>query len=295
MYNQKRNFSGSETKLRIVEYQVEPAADGATVERFLRRRGVSRRVLIGLKNDPDGLTVGGAHIRAIDRLHAGDTIPQAALPLPIVYEDEDMFVIDKPAGMAVHPSPQNRENTVANALAFRYAEAGEPFVFRAIGRLDKNTSGLLVTAKNALAACILTEAAAKKRLYREYLAVCTGKLPACGTIDAPIGRVDGSVIAREVRPDGERAVTQFERLAYAGGYSLARVRLTTGRTHQIRVHMKHIGHPLPGDFLYGPDFSRIGRHALHAAFLTVPQPVTGELLRFSSPLPDDMYVFFSGW
>ena len=152
-----------------------------------------------------------------------------------------------------------------------------------------------MTAKNALAACILTEAAAKKRLYREYLAVCTGKLPACGTIDAPIGRVDGSVIAREVRPDGERAVTQFERLAYAGGYSLARVRLTTGRTHQIRVHMKHIGHPLPGDFLYGPDFSRIGRHALHAAFLTVPQPVTGELLRFSSPLPDDMYVFFSGW
>lgn len=142
--------------MRIVEYQVEPAADGATVERFLRRRGVSRRVLIDLKNDPDGLTVGGAHIRAIDRLHAGDTlrlslretersdtIPQAALPLPIVYEDEDLFVIDKPAGMAVHPSPQNRENTVANALAFRYAEAGEPFVFRAIGRLDKNTSGLL--------------------------------------------------------------------------------------------------------------------------------------------------------
>lgn len=294
--------------MRMVQYRVPEQAEGTSVERFLRRMGVSHRVLVDLKNDPDGLTVAGAHIRTIDRLHAGDvlrlclretersdTIPQADLPLRVVYEDEDLFVIDKPAGMAVHPSPQNRENTVANALAYRYAQAGEAFVFRAIGRLDKNTSGLLVTAKNALSACILTKAAAEKRLFREYLAVCTGELPERGTIDAPIGRVDGSVIAREVRTDGERAVTYFERLRYEAGYSLARVRLETGRTHQIRVHMKHIGHPLPGDFLYHPDFSRIGRHALHAAFLTVPQPITGEILRFSSPLPADMRAFFPDW
>ncbi len=294
--------------MRMVQYRVPEQAEGTSVERFLRRMGVSHRVLVDLKNDPDGLTVAGAHIRTIDRLHAGDvlrlclretersdTIPQAGLPLHVVYEDEDFFVIDKPAGMAVHPSPQNRENTVANALAYRYAQAGEAFVFRAIGRLDKNTSGLLVTAKNALSACILTKAAAEKRLFREYLAVCTGELPERGAIDAPIGRVDGSVIAREVRTDGERAVTYFERLRYEAGYSLARVRLETGRTHQIRVHMKHIGHPLPGDFLYHPDFSRIGRHALHAAFLTVPQPITGEILRFSSPLPADMREFFPDW
>ena len=294
--------------MRMVQYRVPEQAEGTSVERFLRRMGVSHRVLVDLKNDPDGLTVAGAHIRTIDRLHAGDvlrlclretersdTIPQAGLPLHVVYEDEDFFVIDKPAGMAVHPSPQNRENTVANALAYRYAQAGEAFVFRAIGRLDKNTSGLLVTAKNALSACILTKAAAEKRLFREYLAVCTGELPERGAIDAPIGRVDGSVIAREVRTDGERAVTYFERLRYEAGYSLARVRLETGRTHQIRVHMKHIGHPLPGDFLYHPDFSRIGRHALHAAFLTVPQPITGEILRFSSPLPADMRACFTAW
>ena len=291
--------------MRMVQYRVPEQAEGTSVERFLRRMGVSHRVLVDLKNDPDGLTVAGAHIRTIDRLHAGDvlrlclretersdTIPQADLPLHVVYEDEDFFVIDKPAGMAVHPSPQNRENTVANALAYRYAQAGEAFVFRAIGRLDKNTSGLLVTAKNALSACILTKAAAEKRLFREYLAVCTGELPERGAIDAPIGRVDGSVIAREVRTDGERAVTYFERFRYEAGYSLARVRLETGRTHQIRVHMKHVGHPLPGDFLYHPDFSHIGRHALHAAFLTVPQPITGEILRFSSPLPADMRAFF---
>lgn len=294
--------------MRMVQYRVPEQAEGTSVERFLRRMGVSHRVLVDLKNDPDGLTVAGAHIRTIDRLHAGDvlrlclretersdTIPQADLPLRVVYEDEDLFVIDKPAGMAVHPSPQNRENTVANALAYRYAQAGEAFVFRAIGRLDKNTSGLLVTAKNVLSACILTKAAAEKRLFREYLAVCTGELPERGAIDAPIGRVDGSVIAREVRTDGERAVTYFERLWYEAGYSLARVRLETGRTHQIRVHMKHIGHPLPGDFLYHPDFSRIDRHALHAAFLTVPQPITGEILRFSSPLPADMRAFFPDW
>ena len=291
--------------MRMVQYRVPEQAEGTSVERFLRRMGVSHRVLVDLKNDPDGLTVAGAHIRTIDRLHAGDvlrlclretersdTIPQAGLPLHVVYEDEDFFVIDKPAGMAVHPSPQNRENTVANALAYRYAQAGEPFVFRAIGRLDKNTSGLLVTAKNALSACILTKAAAEKRLFREYLAVCTGELPERGAIDAPIARVHGSVIAREVRVDGEHAVTKFERLRYEAGYSLARVRLETGRTHQIRVHMKYIGHPLPGDFLYHPDFSRIGRHALHAAFLTVPQPITGEILRFASPLPADMRAFF---
>ena len=164
--------------MRMVQYRVPEQAEGTSVERFLRRMGVSHRVLVDLKNDPDGLTVAGAHIRTIDRLHAGDvlrlclretersdTIPQAGLPLHVVYEDEDFFVIDKPAGMAVHPSPQNRENTVANALAYRYAQAGEAFVIRAIGRLDKNTSGLLVTAKNALSACILTKAAAEKRLF----------------------------------------------------------------------------------------------------------------------------------
>lgn len=292
-------------QMRVVEYCAP--ADGMLVSRLLRRNGLSHRLLVELKKDPEGLTVGGRPVRSVDRLREGDLLrvqvretdrsdidPQPGLPLAIVYEDEDLFVIDKPAGMAVHPSPQNRQNTVANALAARYQAAGEPFAFRAIGRLDKNTSGLLVVAKNALSACLLTTAAAEKRMRHEYLAVCTGELPPAGTIDAPIGRAEGSVIAREVRPDGERAVTHYTRLAYENGFSLARIRLETGRTHQIRVHMRHIGHPLPGDFLYGPDFSRIGRHALHAAYLTVPQPVSGQAMSFASPLPDDMRAFFSG-
>ncbi len=290
--------------MRIVEYRAEH--DGVLVGRLLRREGISHRLLVELKKDPEGITVAGQPVRSIDRLHAGDVvrvqvretdrsdiIPQPGLPLDLAYEDEDLFVVRKPAGMAVHPSPQNRENTVANALAARYEQRGEPFAFRAIGRLDKNTSGLLVLAKNALSACLLTAAAQQKRMFHEYLAVCTGELPPEGTIDAPIGRVDGSVIARQVRPDGERAVTHYTRLAYANGYSLARIRLETGRTHQIRVHMQYIGHPLPGDFLYGPDIEApIDRHALHAALLTLPQPITGERLYFSDPLPEDMRRFF---
>lgn len=291
--------------MRIVTYCWPEAAIGTTVERFLRRQGVSRRVLIDLKNTPGGLTIDGRPVRTVDRLpEAGvlrlslseadcsDTIAQADLPLEIIYEDEDLFVINKQAGMAVHPSPQNRENTVANALAARYARQHLPFVFRAIGRLDKNTSGLIVLAKNALSAGLLTDMAARREMTHTYLAVCAGELPPTGTIDAPIGRADDSLIRREVRADGARAVTHYERIAFQDGYSLARVRLETGRTHQIRVHFAYIGHPLPGDFLYGPDFARIGRHALHAHTLTLRQPVTGAPLAFTAPLPDDMRQFF---
>lgn len=291
---------------KLLLFQIGPEDEGRTVARFLRRRGVSHRVLVDLKRDPDGLTIGGETAFTNRPLRAGETlrlflrepetadiVPQPGLPLRVVYEDEDLFVLDKPAGMAVHPSPQNRENTAANALAAHCAARGEALVFRAIGRLDKDTSGLLLVARNAIAAGVLTDEAARKDVRREYLAVCTGELPERGTIDAPIGRADGSVITREVRPDGARAVTYFERLRYADGYSLARVWLETGRTHQIRVHMRHIGHPLPGDFLYNPDYRVVRRHALHAARLTVRLPFSDETRTFESPLPADLKKFWN--
>ncbi len=273
--------------------------DGIRADRFLRGRGVSRHLLTHLKNEPDGMTVNGAPLRTSDRLHAGDmltlrvreTAPTGVIapipaPLDLVYEDEDLLVICKPAGMAVHPSQGNRAHTVANALAALYAQRGQPFVFRAIGRLDKNTSGLLLLAKNPLSACLLSERA--NAPHREYLAVCTGKLPASGVIDAPIARAPGSTIRREVRPDGKPAVTHFIRLCCQNGRSLARIWLDTGRTHQIRVHFSHIGHPLPGDFLYAPNLPGTGRHALHAFSLSLRQPITGEPLSFRSPLPAEL-------
>ncbi|MBQ8143493.1 MAG: RluA family pseudouridine synthase [Butyricicoccus sp.] len=286
-------------------FVIGPEDEGRTVARFLRRQGISHRVLVDLKREPDGLTIAGETAYTNRRLHAGeelhlflrepetsDIVPQEGLHLPIVFENEDLFVVDKPAGMAVHPSPGNRENSVANALAAYCAAQGEELVFRAIGRLDKDTSGLLLVARNAIAAGILTDAAAEKAVQREYLAVCTGELPESGTIDAPIGRVDGSVVTREVRADGACAVTHYERLRYENGYSLAHVRLETGRTHQIRVHMAHIGHPLPGDFLYNPDYRVIRRHALHAFRLTVPLPFAEKTMVFESPLPDEMKKFW---
>ncbi len=291
--------------MREISFLID--TDGIRVDRFLRRLGVSRHLLTILKTIPDGITVAGKRIRTVDMLHTGDRLTLRVyetaeenhiIPTPaaldILYEDEDMMIIDKPAGMAVHPSQGNHEGTVANALAYLYGERGEPFVFRAIGRLDKNTSGLLAVAKNMFSACILTEQAACGKLHREYLAVCEGALPALGMIDAPIGRVSDSVILRAVKPDGRRAVTHFERLDCRNGCSLARVWLDTGRTHQIRVHFAYIGHPLLGDFLYAPELPGTGRHALHAYSLRLHQPVTGKVLTFCTSLPSELSALLYG-
>lgn len=289
--------------MRCVTYKVKKDENDITVEKFLRKKGVSRRIIIDLKKEPDGITVNGKHIRTIDKLKTDDEltirvrecdfiehiIPQN-IEIDIIYQDEDMIVISKKAGIAVHPSPRNRENTVANALAFKTQK--KEFVFRAIGRLDKNTSGLLVVAENPLSAAILSNMLSKKLMRREYIAVCSGNLPESGTINAPIRRQAESIVTRIVADDGERAITHFKKIAYKDGFSLAHIWLETGRTHQIRVHMKHIGHPLPGDFLYNSDYNIISRHALHAAFLSVIQPITGETLEFFSPLPSDMQQFF---
>lgn len=287
--------------IRSFEFSVSQHEAGATVEQLLRRRGFSHALLVKLKNAPDGLSISGARVFTNRRLADGEIlrvqVPEeppnfnilpVAQRLCIVYEDEDLLVINKPAGTAVHPSQDNRESSLANGLAAWYLQRGEPFICRAIGRLDKNTSGLVLFAKNALSGCVLSAAAQRRDLRREYLALCKGELPPRGKIDAPIGRVPGSAILREVRTDGRRAVTHYTRLCFADGLSLARIWLETGRTHQIRVHMAHIGHPLPGDFLYHPDVSRIARHALHAARLRFPHPVHGRLLDFAAPLPADM-------
>ena len=289
--------------MRCVTYKVEKDENDITVEKFLRKKGVSRRIIIDLKKEHDGITNNNKHIRTIDKLKTGDNltikvrecdfvehiIPQD-IEIDIIYQDEDITVISKKAGIAVHPSPRNRENTVANALAFRTQK--KEFVFRAIGRLDKNTSGLLVVAENPLSAAILSNMLSKKLMRREYIAVCTGDLPESGIINAPIRREAESIVTRVVADDGERAVTHFKKIAYKDCFSLAHIWLETGRTHQIRVHMKHIGHPLPGDFLYNSDYSIISRHALHAACVNVTQPITGEKLEFFAPLPADMQRFF---
>ncbi len=164
---------------------------------------------------------------------------------------------------------------------------------RCMNRLDKDTTGLLILAKNMYSASLLSTMIKNREVHREYLAIATGFVPYQGIIDKPIGRVDGSTIEREVNLiTGDPARTHFKRLAYKNGYSLVSLKLETGRTHQIRVHMKSIGHPLPGDFLYNPDYSIIQRQALHSYRLSFAHPITKEPLVFTAPLPEDMRLLF---
>ncbi|MBP3900597.1 MAG: RluA family pseudouridine synthase, partial [Blautia sp.] len=212
------------------------------------------------------------------------------LPLDILYEDEDIIVLNKPAGMPLHPSRGNYLNSLANALASYYMKQDMPFIFRCPNRLDRDTSGVTVVAKHMVSGNMLATMVADREVTREYLAIVKGQLtPAEGTIDAPLSREDGPTIKRFVDPEhGERAITHYRTVCFRNGHTLVSLKLETGRTHQIRVHMKYIGYPLIGDYLYNPDMALIGRQALHSAHMSFAHPITGVPLSFSAPLPEDM-------
>lgn len=284
-------------------YIITETEAGKRLGEFLREQGYSRHLLAGLKRTPGAICRNGAWTRVDASLAAGDRldvllpeekpserIVPVPLPFTVAYEDGDILVADKPADMPVHPSPGNYGNTLANAVAAHALEQGESCIFRCINRLDRDTTGLLVLAKHALSAAVLSDAMKRRAIRRTYLAVVRGRPePKDGRIDAPIARAPGSCLKRQVDfTCGERAVTHYHTLAAGPLYSLVELCLDTGRTHQIRVHMAYIGCPLPGDFLYNPDFSHIRRQALHAAALDFEHPVTGETLHFESPLPGDM-------
>ena len=211
--------------------------------------------------------------------------------LDILYEDEDIYVINKAAGMAVHPSINHYENTLANALAAYNEARHTPMTFRCINRLDRDTSGLTVIAKHQLASARLGSAMKNREIHREYLGIADGYVDDCGTICAPIARTADSLMERQVDFEhGESAVTHFKRLKYENGLSLVSFLLETGRTHQIRVHMKYINHPLIGDFLYNPNDHRMMRQALHAYRLSFVHPVTEKQMSFTAPVPDDFII-----
>lgn len=223
-----------------------------------------------------------------------DPIPAWDHFLDILYEDEDLIVINKEAGIPVHPSQGHYEKTLANALIGHFAAQNKTFIFRAVSRLDKDTSGVILIAKNRLSSAILSSMAARRQIKRQYTAIVSGKTEESGTICLPIARKEASVIERCVDfQHGEYACTHFKRLAYCPETDCSQLllKLETGRTHQIRVHMKAIGHPLPGDFLYHPDFHLIGRQALHSWHLHFLHPITGENLSFTAPLPEDFSFF----
>ena len=299
---------------RIFTYNIAPADGGKTVLSFLREQGYSRHLLGGLKPYRDAVLRNGVFVRMTGTLRAGDVLTVTlrdeepsegilAVPVPfsIVYEDEDIMVVDKPAGISIHPAPGHPADTLANGLAWHYQQKGIPYVFRCINRLDRDTTGLLILANNALASAVLEEALQRREIHRTYLAVAKGELPAEGTIDLPIARKPGSLIERCVdEKNGKRAVTHYRRLEKSQQrtdpdrpFSVAELRLETGRTHQIRVHMAAVGHPLLGDSLYNPGegASALPRQALHAWKLSFSHPITGEALHFTAPIPEDMQAF----
>lgn len=259
------------------------------LDAFLRQDcGVSRRQISRLKHLPHGMTRGGQPIRSIDTVHPGDVIrlcmedttailPNPELSVPVVFADEDLLVFDKPAGMPVHPSLHHRMDTLGNAFAARYPG----LTFRPVHRLDRNTSGLVAVARHPVAAANL-----HGRICKTYLALACGRMPGSGTITAPIGREPDSLIKRRIDPDGKPAVTHY-RVLQNGRYALTALQLATGRTHQIRVHLSHIGCPLAGDDLYGGSCADIGRHALHCAAFAYTDS-RGTVHQITSPLPADM-------
>ena len=291
-------------KARRLELTVTPAQAGVRVGTLLRGQlGLSGTVIRRIKWLEDGILADGQRVNTRFLPRAGQVIsvrlsdpvrrsgiPPVPGPLDIVYEDPDILILNKAAGVPVHPGPGHYGDTLGNFILDYYDRTGAEADFHPVHRLDRGTSGLLAVAKHPYAQEALKAQLRTGDFRRVYLAVCEGApRPPAGTVDAPLGPRPGSLVEQEVRPDGRPAVTEYETLAVRGGRALLRLELRTGRTHQIRVHMAYLGHPLSGDFLYGTeDRALISRPALHSCALALIQPVTGEKLTFSAPLPADM-------
>lgn len=274
---------------------------GKPVSTLLRRElGLSAAGVRRAKALPGGILLDGApvftnamarqgQVLAVDVGDAAgsEQIAPVPGPLTIVYEDQDLVILDKAGGVPVHPSQGHHGDTLANFLLAHYRDQGLVAAFHPVNRLDRGTSGLMAVAKHAHAHERLQHQLRTGELARTYLAVCQGvPVPRRGCVDQPISRLPGSVLKRQVCPQGARARTHYAVERTGAGRSLVALRLETGRTHQIRVHMAFLGCPLAGDFLYGTELEALPqRFALHSAALRLRQPVTGEEIALSSPLP----------
>ena len=281
---------------RKIDYTVTSEYDGRKVIHFLRGYcGVSSRLLRSIKFTDDGMKLNGVKTRTVDRLKEGDivtiTLPEdenapepLAAEIDIIYEDDDIIVINKSPFMAMHPTHNHQGDTLANAVSAYLAQKGNTASFRAVGRLDKGTSGVVVCALNPFAAGKLSGG-----IEKEYSALVMGNLPGTGTVDVPIYRPDPMKTLRACSYDigVEPAVTHWQSEKSFDGATLINLKLETGRTHQIRVHMAFIGHPLAGDTMYGDFLPEIGHQLLHCRKCRFVHPVTGEEMSFEAPFPED--------
>ena len=281
------------TRLKFI---VPESCNGKLLRDFLRTEcEVTSTLLKSLKQADNGIMLNNERVTVIVRIHTGDNIElnlhedtpdikPVELPFKILYEDEHLLVAEKPPFMAVHPVHGHIDDTLANACAYHAEQMGEKWVFRAVNRLDRDTSGAVLIAKNAYSAPILTQSAKKK-----YIAVCEGIIEESGTVDKPIRLKEGHTIERETGEGGVYAVTHYKPIEISNGHTLAEFELETGRTHQIRVHMASIGHPLAGDDMYGGSLKYISRQALHCTQISFKHPVTKEAMIIQSDLPTEFY------
>ncbi|MCR5066770.1 MAG: RluA family pseudouridine synthase [Erysipelotrichaceae bacterium] len=282
----------------VRKYIVRENHKEMTLGSFLLSHGLSKNVITKLKKNPEGLLVNGQRRHTNYLLNPGDEVVisleessdswwlmPTEMPLDIIYEDSDLLIVNKQPYLQVHPTRNNTDVSLANGIAWYLAQRNENTVFHCVNRLDKNTSGLTMVVKNQIAAGEYSELVAQRKIQREYLALVRGKPPESGIIEAPIGRI-GEDMHRIITPDGKPSVSHYRNVAWfpERNASLVRLKLDTGRTHQIRVHMAHIGYPLIGDTLYNDEPADFPRQGLQAYHLCYHHPDSGTLMNFTLPL-----------
>ena len=287
-------------KIIITEEQ-----SGATVLDILNKEKYPSAFITFLKKRDRGIMLNGERVTVRKTVKCGDileleyadekTVAEESeilpvnIPIDIIYEDEDVIAVNKPANMPTHPSHNHHDDTLANALRYYFDKRDIPFIFRSVNRLDNNTSGIVLIAKNRLSASRLSKEISDGHIKKSYLAVLNGApVPENGEICAPIKRVGDSIITREVHPEGAYALTKYKTLYSGDMFSLVEASPITGRTHQLRVHFSHIGHPICGDTLYGYPSHFISRQALHAYKLSFNHPISRKAITLKATPPEDM-------
>jgi len=294
------------TKLFVakkINVDITDELDGRRVRYILRNHlGLSVSLIRRLKSTEDGMLLNGRPVHLDTCVNKGDVlcvtvydnnsgyIIPIALELDILYEDDDVILINKPSGMPSHPSLNHREDTLANGLMYYFRN--RPFTVRIITRLDRETSGVVLVAKNPVSAQKLSDEMCEKNIHKTYIASINGKLiQKRGTISAPVSRKENSAILRCVSNKGKEAITEYEVLKELNGLSLIKLHPKTGRTHQLRVHMSYMGTPIYGDDLYGAP-QKNERTRLHCYEISFVHPMRGEMITVSAPVPYDITQLF---
>ncbi|MFL6977621.1 RluA family pseudouridine synthase [Bacillus sp. SN1] len=285
----------------FIRKNITSAEDGMTVKEYAGELGISKRLLTDIKFGGGDLLINGEHVTVKYVLREGDllvvkfpeeqvseTLLAEPVPLDILYEDEHVLVINKQPYVSSIPSREHPSGSIANGIIHHYQKNGVRATVHLVTRLDRDTSGVMLVAKHRFAHSILSSAQKNGLVKRRYAAVVHGRMTGEGTVDAPIGRHPDSIIERRVTPDGQKAVTHFYVTRATDDITSVTLQLETGRTHQIRVHMSYLGHPLCGDTLYGGTRQKIGRQALHSEHLSFIHPLTQENMTFHAALPQDM-------